>query len=93
MLKQVQHNKMVGFQSCCHPEPGPEASSGSSDFGISILGLEIWVLKPRPVGGVLYFKSLYARRFWLNDMGRDDIGALTHEASKVSRIPGVWGND
>jgi polyhydroxybutyrate depolymerase len=24
----------------CHPEPGPEASSGSSDFGISVLGLK-----------------------------------------------------
>jgi hypothetical protein len=37
MLKQVQHEKMVWFWSCCHPEPGPELDSGSIEFGISIL--------------------------------------------------------
>jgi hypothetical protein len=40
MLKQVQHDEKVGFSSFCHPELGPESSSGSNDFGISILGLE-----------------------------------------------------
>jgi len=31
----------MGFDSRFrHPEPGPEASSGSIDFGISVLGLE-----------------------------------------------------
>ncbi len=25
----------------CHPEPGPEASSGSIDFGISVLVLAL----------------------------------------------------
>ena len=45
ILNQVQHkvqkhDRMVRFSSFCHPEPGPELVSGSSDFGISVLGLE-----------------------------------------------------
>jgi hypothetical protein len=28
MLKQVQHDKMVRFRSCCHPGPCPELDSG-----------------------------------------------------------------
>ena len=32
----------------------PVLLSSRTCFGISVLGLEIWVLKPRPVGGVLY---------------------------------------
>jgi hypothetical protein len=56
MLKQVQHDMTVRFYSFCHPEPGPELDSGSIDFSISVSGLRIYVLKPRPVGGVLYFE-------------------------------------
>jgi hypothetical protein len=40
MLKRVQHDMTVRFWFFCHPEPGPEASSGSKDFGISVLDLE-----------------------------------------------------
>jgi hypothetical protein len=50
MLKQVQHDKMVWFRSCCHPEPGPELASGSKDFAISILGLENLGFKAPPSG-------------------------------------------
>jgi hypothetical protein len=41
MLKQVQHDMTVWFWPFCHPEPGPELVSGSSDFGISLLDLRI----------------------------------------------------
>jgi hypothetical protein len=41
MLKRVQHDKRIWFSSFCHPEPCPESSSGSIDFGISVLGLRI----------------------------------------------------
>jgi len=41
MLKQVQHDVTVRFWSFCHPEPGPELDSGSIDFGISVLDLEL----------------------------------------------------
>jgi len=46
ILNQVQHkvqkhDMTVRFWSFCHPEPGPEASSGSIDFGISVSGLMI----------------------------------------------------
>jgi hypothetical protein len=34
----------------CHPEPGPELSSGSKDFGISVLGLENLGFKAPPCG-------------------------------------------
>ena len=54
MLKRVQHDMPVRFCSFCHPEPGPELNSGSIDFGISILGLGISFLQPRPVGGFFY---------------------------------------
>jgi hypothetical protein len=52
ILSQAQHkvhDKMVWFWSCCHPEPCPELDSGL----FRDLGFEFWVLKPRPVGGVL----------------------------------------
>src|SRR4030042_864429 len=46
-----------GFRLFCHPEPGPELNSGST-----ISGSRFWVwnlvLKPRPVGGVLYLVCL-----------------------------------
>jgi hypothetical protein len=41
MLKQVQHDVPVQFWSSFHPEPGPEPVSGSSDFGILVLGFRI----------------------------------------------------
>src|SRR4030042_2031586 len=50
MLKQVQHDMTVRFQSFCHPEPGPELNSGSNDFGISVLGLENFGFKAPPCG-------------------------------------------
>jgi hypothetical protein len=40
MLKQVQHDVMIRFCFFCHPEPSPEANSGSKDFGILVLDLE-----------------------------------------------------
>jgi hypothetical protein len=40
MLKQVQHDMTVRSWSFCHPEPGPELDSGSTDFSISVLDLE-----------------------------------------------------
>jgi hypothetical protein len=46
MLKRVQHDNRVRVSFFCHPE----LVSGSR-----FLVLRIWVLKPRPVGGVLYF--------------------------------------
>jgi hypothetical protein len=46
MLKRVQHDNRVRVSFFCHPE----LVSGSR-----CLVLRIWVLKPRPVGGVLYF--------------------------------------
>ena len=55
---EKKHEKMVWFQSSCHPEPVPELDSGSVDFGISLLGLENFGLKPRHVGGVIYFGLL-----------------------------------
>jgi hypothetical protein len=45
MLKQVQHDNRVRVSFFCHPE----LVSGSR-----FLVLRVWVLKPRPVGGVLY---------------------------------------
>ena len=39
-LNQVQHDNRVRGSFFCHPEPGPEASSGSKDFGISVLGFK-----------------------------------------------------
>ena len=45
MLKQVQHDEMVRFRSCGHPE----LVSGSRSWVY-----RIWVLKPRLVGGALY---------------------------------------
>jgi len=62
MLKQVQHDMTVRYWSFCHPEPGPEASSGSTISGSQFLVLRIWVLKLRPVGGVLYYIVLLERR-------------------------------
>jgi hypothetical protein len=45
----------TGFRSLfCHPEPGPEASSGSIDFGISVFGFKNLGFKAPSVGGVLY---------------------------------------
>jgi len=46
MLKRVQHDNRVRVSFFCHPE----LVSGSR-----FLVLRIWVLKPRPVGGALYF--------------------------------------
>jgi hypothetical protein len=58
MLKQVQHDMTFWFWSLCHPEPGPEASSGSIDFGISVLGLENLGFKAPPCGrGSLFVLS------------------------------------
>ena len=48
MLKQVQHDNRVRVSFFCHPE----LVSGSR-----FLVLRVWVLKPRPVGGVVYFIS------------------------------------
>jgi hypothetical protein len=45
MLKQVQHDNRVRVSFFCHPE----LVSGSR-----FLVLRVWVLKPRPVDGVLY---------------------------------------
>src|SRR4030066_1803767 len=47
MLKRVQHDNRVGSRFL----------SSRTCFGICVLGLNHFVLKPRPVGGVLY--SLY----------------------------------
>ena len=47
MLKRVQHDNRVRVSFFCHPE----LVSGSR-----FLVLRIWVLKPRPVGGVLHLK-------------------------------------
>jgi len=47
MLKRVQHDNRVRVSFFCHPE----LVSGSR-----FLVLRIWVLKPRPVGGVLYLE-------------------------------------
>jgi len=33
-----KHDNRVRVSFFCHPEPGPEASSGSKNFGISVLG-------------------------------------------------------
>jgi hypothetical protein len=33
----------------CHPEPGPEASSGSIDFGISVFGFKNLGFKAPPL--------------------------------------------
>jgi hypothetical protein len=63
MLKQVQHDKMVWFRSCCHPEPGPELISGSSDFGISILDLENLGLKSQPYGQSTLLGKIWAKFF------------------------------
>jgi hypothetical protein len=46
MLKQVQHDNRVRISFFCHPE----LVSGSR-----FLVLRIWVLKPRPVDGDLYY--------------------------------------
>jgi hypothetical protein len=54
MLKQVQHDNRVRVSFFCHPE----LVSGSR-----FLVLRVWVLKPRPVGGVLYsFISIFPRQ-------------------------------
>ena len=50
MLKRVQHDNGGLVFVFCHPEPGPEASSGSIDFGISLLGLENLGFKAPPCG-------------------------------------------
>jgi hypothetical protein len=66
MLKRVQHDNRVRVSFFCHPEPGPEVSNvilnlfQDQDLRISgsrFLVLRIWVLKPRPVGGVLYLRN------------------------------------
>ena len=50
MLKRVQHDNRVRVSFFCHPEPGPEASSGSKDFGISVLGFKGLGFKAPPCG-------------------------------------------
>ena len=50
MLKRVQHDNRVRVSFFCHPEPGPEASSGSKDFGISVLGFKNLGFKAPPCG-------------------------------------------
>jgi len=49
MLKRVQHDSGLGSRFC-HPEPCPESSSGSIDFGISVFGLENLGFKTPPCG-------------------------------------------
>jgi hypothetical protein len=44
-----------GFRFC-HPEPGPEASSGSIDFGISAFGFKNLGFKALLCGRGLLFK-------------------------------------
>ncbi len=61
---QVQHDIMVWLHSVRHPEPCPESSNlilnSFQDQGLRFrdLGFElrIHVLKPRPVGGVLFLR-------------------------------------
>ena len=49
----------TGFRSLfCHPEPGPEASSGSIDFGISVFGFKNLVFKARLWAGFFTEKAL-----------------------------------
>jgi len=56
---------MVWFSRFCHPEPGPELDSGSIDFGISVLVLNLGFKAP-PVGGALYYKKrLEDETLWL----------------------------
>ncbi len=63
ILNQVQdlvHDKTVWFWCCCHPGPCPELDSGL----VRDLGFEFWVLKPRPVGGVLYRQCSLLEKGW-----------------------------
>ena len=53
LLKRVQHDNRVRVSFFCHPE----LVSGSR-----FLVLRIWVLKPRPVGGVLHLISAIISR-------------------------------
>jgi len=45
-----KHDNRVRVSFFCHPEPGPEASSGSKDFGISVLGFKNLGFKAPPCG-------------------------------------------
>ncbi len=53
MLKRVQHDIKILAFVVCHPEPCPEASSGSIDFGILALVSVKLGFKASPLGRVL----------------------------------------
>ena len=79
-----KHDNRVRVSFFCHPEPGPEASSGSKDFGISVLGFKNLGFKAPPfVGGVLYYnkqkkKVIIAREFLKGE------GTIVNAINKLS---------
>ena len=70
-----KHDNRVRVSFFCHPEPGPEASSGSKDFGISVLVLRIWVLEPRP-----YMLNYYQEKIRISKISEEIFDYADYES-------------